>query len=266
MDSGMKIVSMAQNVPGPVAVARLVAGGASAVKIEAPWGDPLEGFCKSWYDELHAGVTIARLDLKSPDGMRSLRDLLGSADVFIASHRPAALARLALDAATLAMRFPLLRHLNIVGDTAHPNEPGHDLTYQAQAGLLHGGLPRTLLADLMGAERAHGAVLDMMRQGPGGSRVVGLVDALSALTAPLRHGLTGPGGVLGGANAAYGVYAAQDGDVAVAALEPHFRERLYTALGLADGASLATTIATKTAAEWERWGHERDIPLKAVTR
>jgi len=90
----MKIVSMAQKVPGPAAVARLVAGGAVAIKIEAPWGDPLEGLCQSWYDELHAGVTVARLDLKTADGMRSLMDLLGSADVFIASHRPAALERL----------------------------------------------------------------------------------------------------------------------------------------------------------------------------
>lgn len=260
----MKIVSMAQNVPGPVAVARLVAGGASAIKIEAPWGDPLEGLCKSWYDELHAGVTIARLDLKSPDGMRALIDLLGSADVFIASHRPAALARLSLDAATLAMRFPLLRHLNIVGDTTHPNEPGHDLTYQAQAGLLQGELPKTLLADLLGAERAHGAVIEMMRHGSGGSRVVGLFDALSVLTAPLRHGLTAPGGVLGGGNPAYGVYSAKDRKVAVGALEPHFRERLYAALELPDGSPLASVMATKTAAEWEHWGRELDIPLKVV--
>ena len=261
----MKIVSMAPNVPGPVAVARLVAGGATAIKIEAPWGDPLEGFCKSWYDELHAGVTVVRLDLKSADGMRSLMDLLGSADVFIASHRPAALARLGLDAAPLAMRFPLLRHLNIVGDTAHPDEPGHDITYQAKAGLLQEGLPKTLLADLLGAERAHATVLEMMHKGPGGSRIVGLLDALSGLTAPLRHGLTAPGGMLGGGNPAYGVYAAKDGGVAVGALEPHFRERLYTTLGLADGSPLTDIFATKTAAEWEHWGHERDIPIKSIT-
>lgn len=261
----MKIVSMAQNVPGPVAVARLVAAGASAIKIEAPWGDPLEGFCKPWYDELHAGVTIARLDLKTADGMRSLVDLLGSADVFMASHRPAALVRLGLDAPSLAQRFPLLRHLNIVGDTAHPEQPGHDVTYQAQAGLLQGGLPKTLLADLLGAERAHAAVLEMMHQGPGGSRVVGLFDALKDLTAPLRHGLTAPGGVLGGGNPAYGVYAAQDGAIAVGALEPHFRARLYAALGLPENSPLTDVFTTRTAAEWDNWATERDIPLKAIT-
>lgn len=260
----MKIVTMAQNVPGPVAVARLVAGGASAVKIEAPWGDPLEGFCKPWYDELHTGVTIVRLDLKSTDGLRSLMDLLGSADVFIASHRPAALGRLGLDASSLAQRLPLLRHLNIVGDTAHPDEPGHDLTYQATAGLLQAGLPKTLLADLLGAEHAHAAVIEMMHRGTGGRRVVGLLDALATLTAPLRHGLTATGGPLGGANPAYGIYAASDGRIAIGALEPHFRGRLYAELGLPDGAPLASVVATKTSAEWERWATERDIPLKAV--
>jgi len=256
---------MAPNVPGPVAVARLVAGGAAAIKIEAPWGDPLEGLCQSWYDELHAGITVIRLDLKTADGMRTLVDLLGSASVFIASHRPAALKRLGLDATSLSQRFPLLRHVNIVGDTAHPDEAGHDLTYQAKAGLLQDGLPRTLLADLFGAERVHAAVIEMMHTGPGGQRVIGLYDALRDLAAPLRHGLTAPGGALGGANAAYGVYATQDGGVAVGALEPHFRDRLYTALGLADGSPIATVMATKTAAEWERWGHERDIPIKVIT-
>ncbi len=46
--SDLRILSLAQNVPGPVAVARLMAGGATAIKIEPPWGDPLERLCKTW--------------------------------------------------------------------------------------------------------------------------------------------------------------------------------------------------------------------------
>ena len=65
----MRLVSIAQNVPGPAAVARLVRRGATAIKIEPPWGDALETLCKPWYDELHAGVRVERLDLKSRDGM-----------------------------------------------------------------------------------------------------------------------------------------------------------------------------------------------------
>ncbi len=258
------IVSIAQNVPGPVAVARLVAGGATAIKIEAPWGDPLEGISKSWYDKLHAGVRIERLDLKSAPGIKTLKDLLAPADVFIASHRPGALARLALDADSLSHDFPTLRHLNIVGDTANPEEPGHDLTYQARAGLLQGGMPLTLLADMVGAERAHAAVLALMQDAPGSRRIVGLMDVLNDMAAPLRHGLTTPGGPLGGGNPAYAVYAAKEGMVAIGALEPHFRARLYEALGLTDGSDPSLALLTRTAAEWEEWAVERDIPLVAV--
>jgi alpha-methylacyl-CoA racemase len=254
---------MAQNVPGPAAVARLVAEGWRAIKIEPPSGDPLAGLCATWYDALHRGVKVERLDLKSVDGGTRMRALLDRADVLLTSHRPSALARLGLDAAALRPQFALLRHVNIVGDTANPEEPGHDLTYQARAGLLGGAMPLTLIGDMAGAERAHAAIKDVMRQ-PGGVRVVGLYDALRDLAAPLYHGLTASGGPLGGGNPAYAIYPARDGAIAVAALEPHFRARLYEGLSLADGDDPTVIFATRTAAEWERWAAERDLPLVAL--
>lgn len=259
----VRIVSMAQNVPGPVAVSRAVTDGASAIKIEAPWGDPLEQLCKPWYDELHAGIQIERLDLKSSTGLARLTSLLQNADVFLASHRPSALIRLGLDRDALARELPRLRHVNIVGDTANPEEPGHDLTYQARAGLVQNAMPLTLIADMAGAERAHVAIKDVMRA-PGASRIVGLYDALRELAAPLHHGLTVTGGPLGGGNPAYGIYATREGAIAVGALEPHFRARLYEGLGLADGADPSGVFATRTAIEWEQWAAARDIPLAAI--
>lgn len=262
---------MAQNVPGPVAVSRAVAEGAQAIKVEAPWGDPLEQLCGPWYGELHAGVRVERLDLKSPPGMARLKAMLHDTDVFLASHRPSALARLGLDRDSLAREFPGLGHVNIVGDTANPEEPGHDLTYQARAGLLarsgveglRSAMPLTLLGDMAGAERAHAAINDVMRA-PGSSRVVGLFDALVDLAAPLRHGLTAAGGPLSGTNPAYRIYATRDGAIAVGALEPHFRARLYEGLGIADGADPSAIFATRTAAEWEQWAASRDLPLVAI--
>lgn len=273
----MKIVSIALNVPGPVAVARLVAEGAQAIKVEPPWGDPLHGLCRRWYDDLHRGIAVERIDLKTADGRARMMSLLGNADVFFASQRPAALARLGLDAGSLQSTFPSLRHVNIVGDTANPEEPGHDLTYQARAGLLPAersrgvsgvearrALPLTLFADMAGAERAHAAVKDVMNH-PGASREVGLYDALSDLAAPLRYGLTATGGHLGGSNPAYGIYAARDGAIAVTALEPHFRARLYEGLELADGDDPSAVFATKTAIEWEQWAAALDLPLVAIS-
>ena len=75
---------------GPVAVARAVAGGAHAIKIEAPWGDPLEHLCKPWYDELHSGVRVEHLDLKSPAGLGRIKTLLADADAFWHPPEPAA--------------------------------------------------------------------------------------------------------------------------------------------------------------------------------
>ena len=254
---------MAQNVPGPVAVSRAVAGGAHAIKIEAPWGDPLEQLCKPWYDDLHAGVHVERLDLKSPSGMGRMKALLRDSDVFLASHRPSGLSRLGLDRQSLSREFRQLRHVNIVGDTANPEEPGHDLTYQARAGLLQDAMPLTLVADMVGAERAHAAITDVMRA-PGSSRVVGLYDGVRDLAAPLHHGLTATGGHLGGGNPAYAIYATRDGAIAVTALEPHFRARLYEGLGLADGADPGVVFATRSAVEWEQWAAARDLPLVVV--
>ena len=55
----------------------------------------------------------------------------------------------------LHARHPRLIHVGVVGDTANPERPGHDLTYQADAGIWHPpGMPRVPVADLAGAVEA----------------------------------------------------------------------------------------------------------------
>jgi crotonobetainyl-CoA:carnitine CoA-transferase CaiB-like acyl-CoA transferase len=262
--SGIRVVSLAQNVPGPLALSRLVAEGATAVKIEPPAGDPMRGFSELWYREMHRRVMVARIDLKSPEGRKRLAALLAQADLLLTSQRPSALGRLGITARRLARHHPALRWLNIVGDTAEPERPGHDLTYQAQAGLIGHELPRTLLADVMGAERAVSAALVLLRRTPPCSAVVGLKDAVVTAALPRVFGLTRPHGVLGGALAAYGVYETRDGWVAIAALEPHFRSRLYEALNLSDGDDLTAVMRTRTARQWERWAARHDLPIARV--
>ena len=259
-----RIVSLAQNVPGPAAVARLVARGAHAIKIEPPAGDQLEQLCKPWYDELHAGVRVERLDLKTAHGLATLSEYLASSDVFLTSQRPGALQRLGLDPETLSRRFPTLRYVAIVGNTAAPEHPGHDLTYMAQNGLTGRDMPLTLVADMVGADRAAAAMIDVMHDAPASIRMVGLADAIRDLAAPLRHGLTVPGGPLGGANPAYRLYATREGVVAVAALEPHFRRKLFESLGEAEGSDLSTAFSQRTAIEWEAWAQDLDLPIVAV--
>ncbi len=83
-------------------------------------------------------------------------------------------------------------------------------------------------------------------------------------SAPLKHGVTAPGGLLGGGLPAYGLYETRDGRIAVAALEPRFRERLYEELKLPMDSELTETFNTRGAAEWEAWARERDLPIVAV--
>ena len=261
---GVRVVTIAQNVPGPLAVARLAQGGARVIKIEPPAGDPFASLSPSWYAEMHAAVTIERLDLKTDEGRTRMFALLGDAALLITSQRPSALRRLGLDADTLHARVPSLRVLRIVGSVRDPEHPGHDLTYVAQSGLLGESMPRTLAADVMAAERAFAGALALLRQAPGAAMDVGLVESLEPLLAPLKHGLTTPTGVLGGGAPRYRVYTARVGRIAVAALEPHFEARFYAALGLTTGADPSACFHERTAGEWEAWARERDLPIVAV--
>src|SRR5438132_29255 len=90
------ILTLAINLPGPLAVARLRQMGATVVKVEPPGGDPLSFAKPDWYRELHEGVEILPLDLKEKDHRDELNRQLERADLLMTATRPAALARLGL--------------------------------------------------------------------------------------------------------------------------------------------------------------------------
>ena len=269
---GLRVVTIALNLPGPAACARLRDLGATVAKVEPPSGDPFQTYCPSWYRRLHDRMQVSRLDLKSGAGRDRLHELLGAADLFVTAQRPSALARLGLDPAALASRHPRLCHVAITGHPApHEEVPGHDLTYLAVHGLIAPpAMPVTLFADMAGAERAVTTALALViarnRTGRGMSAQAPLEDAARALSQPLHEGLTSPGALLGGGYAGYNLYGTRDGWIAVAALEPHFAERLTQALGLAELTveALRTRFATESAAHWQHWASERDLPIVAL--
>ncbi|MGQ0645978.1 MAG: CoA transferase [Gemmatimonadaceae bacterium] len=268
----MHVVSIAVNVPGPVAASRLAHLGAHVTKVEPPDGDPLSRYAPSWYAELCRGQDVQRVDLASRDGRAGLDALLAGADVLVTSSRPKSLRRLGLEAAALAARYPGLCQVAILGHAAPQQEAsGHDLTYQATAGLLEPPhLPRALVADLAGAERVVGATLSLLlertRAGRGGHLEIALADAARDFAAPFRHGLTTPSGVLGGASPRYAWYRAADGWVAVAALEQRSADRLTSAVAPDPlcAESLSALFGTRRAAEWADWAEQQDVPLAVI--
>ena len=123
---------------------------------------------------------------------------------------------------------------------------------------------------MAGAERAVSTALALVhardRDGRGASTTVALADAAAHLAQPRAEGLTRPGAPLGGGLAAYNLYPARTGWIAVAALEPHFARRLAESLGL-DALSteaLAACFARESAAHWEDWASALDLPIVAV--
>lgn len=272
---GVRVVTLAVNVPGPAAAARLRELGASVVKVEPPGGDPLATSNPAWYETLVAGQEVVALDLKQPKDRARLDEYLAEVDVLLTSSRPGALRRLGLGPEELRDRYPSLCYVAITGHPApHEDAPGHDLTYLADLGLLSPPeMPRTLLADLAGAEHAVSATLALLlnrekESGPAGYAEVPLSEAARFFAAPLHYGITKPGAHLGGGFPGYRLYEAGDGWIAVAALEEHFWLKLQAELGLEDAQreDLEEAFHRQTADHWEKWAVERDLPIKAVSR
>src|ERR1700730_12308957 len=94
---GFRIVTLAVNVPVPVAAARLCHLGATVVKIEPPRGDPLgTNNCPKWYNDLARGQKILRLDLKGSKDRARLNSFLAKSDLLLTSSRLDSLRRLSL--------------------------------------------------------------------------------------------------------------------------------------------------------------------------
>ncbi len=126
------------------------------------------------------------------------------------------------------------------------------MTYQAEAGLLDEPAADARSWPIWSAPGAAvSAVLLALRSAAGThwSSACATHSRRSPRRSPTASRL--PGGLLGGGLPAYGIYAARDGHVAVAALEPHFRTRLYAALALPLDVPLAGVMAARTTAEWE---------------
>ena len=277
--AGVRVLSLALNLPGPAALMRCRAMGATCTKLEPPAGDPMGHYNRPAYAALHEGVTVQTADLKTAAGQQQLHAALDATDVLLTSFRPSALDKLGLGWEALHARHPALSQVAIVGAAgARAEEPGHDLTYLAESGLVTGtDLPPTLYADMGGALLASEAVLKAVlhRHGGAGEGVfieVALNAAAEWLALPRAWGLTLPAGSVGGAHAGYRVYECADGRVAVAALEPHFAARLCEAAGVASKDMLAGSthkgiaawLKSRTRAELDAVATAKDIPMHTL--
>ncbi len=82
---GVRVVSLALNLPGPAALMRLAQMGATCTKVNPPNGDPMAHYTPQGYDTLHKGVKQITCDLKDAKGQQALHALLASTDVLLTS-------------------------------------------------------------------------------------------------------------------------------------------------------------------------------------
>lgn len=281
---GVRIVSLALNLPGPAALMRLAQMGARCTKVNPPAGDPMQHYTPDGYALLHQGVKHQTLDLKTEAGQAALHKLLPQTDVLLTSFRPSALSKLGLGWKTLHRQYPALSLIEVVGAPGPLAEiPGHDLTYQAEVGLVNGmDLPPSLFADmggaLMASEATLKALISLKTTGKGSRHEVALSDAAVWLAMPRQMRMTTPEGAVGGAHAGYRMYACKNGRVAVAALEPHFAVSLCEAAGFkldhpvkdlfkpAARKAIEAFLAGQTRAQLDKLAAAKDVPLMTLPR
>ncbi len=264
MSRSYRILSTAQNLPGPLAMARLRGMGMTITRIEGPSGDLLKTSYPDWYNRLHQEIELVTLDLRK-DKVR-FETLLKSFDLVVTSQRPEFLKSVGLDLKTLSSTHPNLKVLHLFGyPSPHENVPAHDLNLLHQYHLTEKKfLPKGLFVDFLAAEKLVSSALYLLLSSAK-SKTVTLAEAALELAEPYRHGATSPSGPLGGGNPFYNLYDSKDGVIGVALLEPSLQEQFVTHFNLQQvtGAILADLFKTMTSSEWHSLGQRLALPITA---
>ena len=243
--AGIRILDLTVWRPGPYATQLLAEIGADVLKVEPPGGDPMRGY-PGLFDTLNVNKRSIELDLKGQEGRGRALELAADADVVIEGFRPGAAARLGVGYDHVRAVNPTIVYCSVSGMGQRGPltlAPGHDLNYQAWAGVLspNGGppvVPAVPLADLAGGMAAafavSAALVRRLRTGEGERIDVAMSDVLATWTgaaqAQARDTDAPSKGVPG-----YGTFETADGaHVALGVLtEDHFWRSLCDVLDLA---------------------------------
>ncbi len=247
--TGLRVIDLTRNLPGPYATRMLADLGAEVIKVEPPEGDPARSL-PPLFEVLNQGKPSRRIDFKQAGGLAELRGWLEEADVMLDSFRPGVLDGLGLGFGTLHEINPKLVMVSITGYGQHgpwAKRAGHDLNFMAMSGVLDQmrattgelAMPNVQWGDLAaGSAMACIAVLSAAwsaRQSGQGRHIdvsmthglhahLVMPKATGAMLGPMLGHAPGAGqDMLNGALPCYNLYATRDGrHLAVGALEHKF--------------------------------------------
>ena len=293
-------------MPGPLASLILAEAGAEVIKVERPGGEdmrhyaPLVDGTSANFALINRGKKAMEIDLRAVGAAKQLLDLAPTIDIVLEQFRPGVMARLGLGFEQWHAANPKIIYCAITGyGQSGPNAAaaGHDLNYQAKAGLLGlcagaggmPGMPSILAGDIGGGSWP--AVVNMLlalrrrdRTGEGCFIDIAMAENLFTF---LFWGLAS-GNAAGewpragqalftGGSPRYRIYATSDDrHLAVAPLEDKFWTAFCEAIGLPaqlrddakDTAATADAVAQRLiahpAAHWEAVFEKADCCVNVV--
>jgi alpha-methylacyl-CoA racemase len=300
---GFRVVEMGGIGPAPFAGALLGDLGADVLRIDRIAKPGVEPELPPRFDFYNRNKRSVAFDLKQPQAVAAVLNLVAKADALIEGFRPTVMERLGLAPEICHAINPRLVYARMTGwgqQGPMAQEAGHDINYLALTGALHcigeadrpPPAPLNLVADLGGGALylvvgLLAAAMEARQSGQGQTIDVAMIDGvthlMSAFQAFRQHGSwteRRADNIVDGGAPFYGSYATKDGKfVAVGAIEPHFYANLIKLMGI-DADRLpnqndrttwpemrkrfAAIFATHTRDEWVAKAMGRDACLAPV--
>ncbi len=261
----LKILDFSTLLPGPFATMMLSDMGAEVLRVEAPGRFDLtraieptdKGGVSYVHQTLNRSKRSIGLNLKSPEAVELIKELIKEYDIVVEQFRPGVMAKFGLDYNSLKDINPKLIYCSITGfgqTGPYKDRAGHDINYMAISGLASytgtketGPLPIGVQAADMGGGSMHAiagilaAVIERSQSGEGQYVDISMTDAAFSLNAMAGASAVGGGldtgledSLLNGGSF-YNHYETKDGRYfSVGGLEPAFMKQLCEAIGRPD--------------------------------
>jgi alpha-methylacyl-CoA racemase len=262
--SGYRVIEIAGIGPGPFAAMMLADMGAEVIRVERAQSVRGPAPDTPHYDVMLRGRRNIAIDLKHPDGVATLLDLVAEADALIEGFRPGVMERLGIGPDVCLARNPRLVFGRMTGwgqSGMYAQAAGHDINYIALAGALaHFGRageapvpPLNMVGDFGGGGMflAYGvvcALLEAQRSGQGQVVDTAMVDGAAVLMSMFwafktigmfDENARGTNLLDTGAHF-YDVFRCADGEyVSIGSIEPQFYAELMRLTGLDGDAEFA---------------------------
>jgi len=254
--AGVRVVEMSGIGPAPFCGMLLADMGAQVVSVQRMAATDLGFDIETRFDLLNRGKQAVAVDLKSPEGVETVKTLIAGADLLIEGFRPGVMERLGLGPDICQALNPKLVFGRMTGwGQTGPlkDRAGHDINYIAMTGALAAigapdgapAVPLNLIGDFGGgamylALGLLAALVEARTSGQGQVIDAAMVDGVASLmTMHLGFRQAGFWNLERGSNAVdggspyYRTYECRDGKyLAVGAVERRFYLEFVTGLGL----------------------------------